>query len=144
MAHGEQLARIAHKYPDRVSLVCGEQTRTMAELDQRVNRLAGALAQRGLGPGDRLAVLMGNSIEMVEAIFAGWRLGAIVVPVNFRLVADEVGFILADSGPGSSSWTSIWPGWSVPAGTSFPDSREWWCWVGRCPKPDRTPKPSPT
>jgi acyl-CoA synthetase (AMP-forming)/AMP-acid ligase II len=98
MAHGEQLARIAHKYPDRVALVCGEQTRTMAELDQRVNRLAGALAQRGLGPGDRLAVLMGNSIEMVEAVFAGWRLGAIVVPVNFRLVADEVGFILADSG----------------------------------------------
>ena len=98
MAHGEQLARIAHKYPDRVALMCGEQARTMAELDRHASRLASALAQRGLGPGDRLAVLMGNSIEMVEAIFAGWRLGAIVVPVNFRLVADEVGFILADSG----------------------------------------------
>ena len=41
---------------------------------------------------------MGNSIEMVEAVFAGWRLGAIVVPVNFRLVAPEVEFVLADSG----------------------------------------------
>jgi acyl-CoA synthetase (AMP-forming)/AMP-acid ligase II len=98
MAHGQQLARIASKYPDRVALVCLEEHRTMAELDQRVSRLAASLAQRGVGRGDRLALLMGNSIEMVEAIFAGWRLGAIVVPVNFRLVADEVGFILADSG----------------------------------------------
>ncbi len=98
MAHGQQLARIAHKYPDRVALVCREERRTMAELDQRVSRLAASLARRGLKRGDRLAVLMGNSIEMVEAVFAGWRLGAIVVPVNFRLVADEVGFILSDSG----------------------------------------------
>jgi AMP-binding enzyme len=41
---------------------------------------------------------MGNSIEMLEAVFAGWRLGAIVVPVNFRLVAPEVEYVLADSG----------------------------------------------
>jgi acyl-CoA synthetase (AMP-forming)/AMP-acid ligase II len=98
MAHGEQLARIAHKYPDRIALVCLDASRTMAELDQRVSRLAASLAERGVGRGDRLAVLMGNSIEMVEAIFAGWRLGAIVVPVNFRLVADEVSFILGDAG----------------------------------------------
>jgi acyl-CoA synthetase (AMP-forming)/AMP-acid ligase II len=98
MSHGEQLARIARKYPERTALVCVDETRTFSQLDQRVTRLARALRQRGLGRGDRLAVLMGNSLEMVEAIFAGWRLGALVVPVNFRLVAEEVQFILGDCG----------------------------------------------
>jgi fatty-acyl-CoA synthase len=98
MSHGEQLARIARKYPERVAFVCGEQARTFREVDARVNRLARGLADAGVTQGDRVAVLMGNSIEMVEAVFAGWRLGAIVVPVNFRLRAPEVEFVLADSG----------------------------------------------
>jgi fatty-acyl-CoA synthase len=98
MSHGEQLARIARKYRDRVAFVCGEDSRTFREVDSRVTRLARGLGARGVGQGDRVAVLMGNSIEMVEAIFAGWRLGAIVVPVNFRLVAHEVGHVLGDSG----------------------------------------------
>ena len=98
MAHGEQLARTARKFPDRVALRWQDERRTFAQLDQRVSRLAQALGRRGLGPGHRLAVLMGNSFEMVEAIFAGWRLGAIVVPINFRLVADEVRYQLHDSG----------------------------------------------
>jgi fatty-acyl-CoA synthase len=98
MSHGEQLARIARKYPERMAFVCGEDARTFREIDSRVNRLARGLGTRGVGQGDRVAVLMGNSIEMVEAIFAGWRLGAIVVPVNFRLVAPEVGYVLGDSG----------------------------------------------
>jgi len=98
MSHGEQLARIARKHPERVAFVCGEQARTFREADVRVNRLARGLAARGVAQGDRVAVLMGNSIEMVEAVFAGWRLGAIVVPVNFRLGASEVEYVLADSG----------------------------------------------
>jgi fatty-acyl-CoA synthase len=98
MSHGEQLARMARKHPERVAFVCGEDARTFREVDARVNRLARGLSARGVAEGDRLAVLMGNSIEMVEAIFAGWRLGAIVVPVNFRLVAPEVEHVLADSG----------------------------------------------
>jgi len=98
MSHGEQLSRIARKYPDRTAYICRDEVHTFGEVDRRVTRLANALGGRGLRHGDRLAVLMMNSVEMVEAIFAGWRLGAIVVPVNFRLVADEVGFILADCG----------------------------------------------
>ncbi len=97
MAHGEQLARIARTHPERLALVWEEDRRSFAEFDERVDRLAGALARRGLGPGDRLGVLMGNSLEMVETLFAGWRLGALVVPINFRLVAQEVRFILDDS-----------------------------------------------
>jgi acyl-CoA synthetase (AMP-forming)/AMP-acid ligase II len=98
MSHGEQLARIARKYPDRVAFVWGDDARTFREVDARVNRLARGLAARGVTQGDRVAVFMGNSIEMVEAVFAGWRLGAVVVPVNFRLVAPEVEYVLADSG----------------------------------------------
>jgi fatty-acyl-CoA synthase len=98
MAHGEQLSRIARKYPDRPAFISNDETRTFGEVDRRVTRLANALEARGLHHGDRLAVLTMNSVEMIETIFAGWRLGAIVVPVNFRLVADEVGFILGDCG----------------------------------------------
>jgi fatty-acyl-CoA synthase len=98
MSHGEQLARIARKHPDRLAFVCDDDSRTFGEVDARVTRLARSLADRGVGRGDRVAVLMGNSIEMVEAIFAGWRLGAIVVPVNFRLVAPEVAYVLGDAG----------------------------------------------
>ena len=98
MAHGEQLSRIARKYPDRTAYICQGESRTFTDVDRRVTALANALTVRGLRHGDRLAVLMTNSIEMLEAIFAGWRLGAIVVPVNFRLVADEVKFILGDCG----------------------------------------------
>jgi acyl-CoA synthetase (AMP-forming)/AMP-acid ligase II len=89
---------MARKHPERVAFVCGEDARSFGDVDARVTRLARGLAARGVAQGDRLAVLMGNSIEMVEAIFAGWRLGAVVVPVNFRLVAPEVEYVLGDCG----------------------------------------------
>jgi acyl-CoA synthetase (AMP-forming)/AMP-acid ligase II len=98
MSHGAQLARVARKHPDRVALICREERWTYRQFDTRVTSLARALQARGVGPGDRLAVLMGNSLEMVETIFAGWRIGAILVPVNFRLVAPEVQYVLSDSG----------------------------------------------
>jgi acyl-CoA synthetase (AMP-forming)/AMP-acid ligase II len=98
MDHGEQLSRIARKYPERTAYICNGESRTFGEVDRRVTSLARAFTARGLHHGDRLALLMMNSIEMIEAMFAGWRVGAIVVPVNFRLVANEVGFILRDCG----------------------------------------------
>ncbi|HET6835759.1 MAG TPA: AMP-binding protein [Acidimicrobiales bacterium] len=58
-----------------MAFVCGEQARNFREVDARVNRLARGLAARGVTQGDRVAVLMGNSIEMLEAVFVGWRLG---------------------------------------------------------------------
>ncbi|GAA3049060.1 fatty-acid--CoA ligase FadD5 [Pseudonocardia yunnanensis] len=97
MSHGEQLARTARLYPGRVAFQFEEQHRTYAELDERVTRLARALATRGVGRGDRVAVFMQNRLELVEAYFAACRLGAIAVPVNFRLVADEVAYILGDA-----------------------------------------------
>ena len=97
MSHGEQLARWARLSPDAVAFQFEGERRDYAALDERVTRLARALADRGVGRGDRVAVLMQNGLEPVEAYFAACRLGAIAVPVNFRLVADEVAVILADA-----------------------------------------------
>ena len=92
------LSRSAAARPGGLALVFGEEERTYAELEERGNRLAAALAERGVAPGDRVALLMHNSIELVEAFFGCQMAGACPVPVNFRLVAEEIAFILEDSG----------------------------------------------
>ena len=98
MDHGEQLARIARKAPEKLAFRFQEQDLTFGQLDQRVNRLANALAGTGVTKGDRLATLMTNRLEVVEAYFAAAKLGAICVPINFRLVAEEIAYIMSDSG----------------------------------------------
>ena len=98
MTAADQLARWARRTPDTWALRFDGGGRTYAELDERVTRLARVLADRGVGTGDRVAVLGLNSMEVWEAYLAGVRLGAVVVPVNFRLVADEVAYVLTDSG----------------------------------------------
>ena len=94
----DQIERHAHQIPDRPALVFRGATTTWAGLRQRIRALAGALARGGVGQGDRVAVLMSNRPEFIEAVLAANLLGAIAVPVNFRLSADEVAFILGDSG----------------------------------------------
>ncbi|MET8795968.1 long-chain-fatty-acid--CoA ligase [Nocardia sp. NPDC004568] len=98
MTAGEQLARHARKISDTSALRFAGGSRSYRELDERVSRLADALRARGVGPGDRVAVLGLNSMEIVEAFLAPNRLGAIGVPINFRLVAGEIAYLLADSG----------------------------------------------
>src|SRR4051812_15838272 len=98
MTMSDQLARWARRTPDVAALRFEGAGLSYAELDARVSRLARALSERGIGVGDRIAVLALNGMEVWEAYLAGVRLGAIVVPVNFRLVADEIAYVLADSG----------------------------------------------
>ena len=83
--------------PAVVQAGTGEVT-TYAELDQRSRRLAGALAARGLGPGGTIAVLLPNTSRYFDVVWAAQRAGLYYVPVNRHLVADEVAFIVADSG----------------------------------------------
>ena len=71
---------------------------TFAELNERVNRTAHLLRDVGVEQGDRVGLLMMNSVEFEETFFAVAKLGAVVVPLNWRLVTDELAFILADSG----------------------------------------------
>src|SRR3954453_15377875 len=98
MTMSAKLARWARITPDENAARFEGTGRPSAQLDERVTRLARALAERGVGIGDQVAVLGLNGIEVWESYLAGVRLGAIVVPVNFRLVADEVAYVLADSG----------------------------------------------
>ena len=85
---GEMLARVARKYPEKLALVFEETRLSFADLDDRVNRLANALSDSGVGKGEKVAVLSYNSHRVVEAYFACHKLGAVVVPVNFRMVEE--------------------------------------------------------
>ena len=68
------------------------------QLNERCNRLANALRTAGVEKGERIGFLLMNSAEFMEAYFAAAKIGAVVVPLNWRLVADELEFILKDSG----------------------------------------------
>jgi fatty-acyl-CoA synthase len=96
---GEQLAAQARRRPDRFAIHCGDQSLTYGELDERATRLGRWLRKQGVGAGDRVAILMTNRVELVEALFACCRIGAIGVPVNFRLVTAEIAHILGDCAP---------------------------------------------
>jgi O-succinylbenzoate-CoA ligase len=68
------------------------------ELNMRCNRVAHALRAAGVQKGDRVALLLMNGAEFIESFFAVAKIGAVNVPLNWRLVADELEFILKDSG----------------------------------------------
>ena len=68
------------------------------ELDRRVNKTANMLSGLGVSKGDRIAILMANSAEFMELYYALAKLGAVCVPLNWRLAVPELAFILADSG----------------------------------------------
>ena len=97
---GLLLARRAFLQPDAEALVdTGTDRRfTFRELNARANRNAHAFAALGVRKGDRVALLMMNSTEFLESFFGLAKLGAIVVPLNWRLVPDELEFILKDAG----------------------------------------------
>ncbi len=71
---------------------------TFPGVNARSNRTANALRALGVGPGDRVALLLMNGVEFTESFFAIAKIGAVVVPLNWRLVPDELAFILGDSG----------------------------------------------
>jgi acyl-CoA synthetase (AMP-forming)/AMP-acid ligase II len=90
----EFLSNNARLYPDRTALAFEDKTLTFAQLEERANRLANALAERGVRRGDNVAVLMYNCLEVVESWFGCQKLGACPVPINFRLAQAEVDYIL--------------------------------------------------
>jgi fatty-acyl-CoA synthase len=90
----------ALRNPERTAFVDGSTgaVTTWRELEARTNALADGLRQRGVRRGDRVALLTLNSVAMMEVYFAVAKLGAISVPINFRLTPAEVRYILSDSG----------------------------------------------
>jgi len=92
------LAHHAARTPDKVMTVFEGKTTTYREMADRAAALAGGLAARGTGPGDVVAILSYNCPEFFEALFAANYLGAIAMPINWRLAAPEVRYILDHSG----------------------------------------------
>lgn len=92
------LAHHADRVPDRPCLVWGAETITYAELDRRAALTAGGLARLGVGRGDVAAVLLYNCPEFLEAMFAVARLGAIFMPLNWRLAGEEIAYIVGHAG----------------------------------------------
>lgn len=95
---GDLLRRSAARLPGKTAIIYQGLRQSYAELDETVNRMANALTERGVARGDRVALLSHNHHAFVVAYFALARLGAVSVPVNFMLTADEVSYILEHSG----------------------------------------------
>jgi len=97
---GQTLSFRTKRMPHREALVEAASGRrfTYFELNQRTNRLAHGLQSAGVAQGDRIGILLMNGVEFIETFFATAKLGATLVPLNWRLTPDELEFILKDSG----------------------------------------------
>jgi fatty-acyl-CoA synthase len=95
---GDLLRRTRQRFPNKLAIRCGKTDWTYAEFDDICNRFAAGLAGQGIAIGDRVAVIARNSHAFAALRFALARLGAVLVPINFMLNADEARFILQHSG----------------------------------------------
>lgn len=94
----DALHRTALRLPDKTAIVCGEVCWSYADFNALVTRLAAGLAHIGVAEGDKVAVLARNSHAFAALRFAIARRGAVLVPINFMLKADEVAYILRHAG----------------------------------------------
>jgi acyl-CoA synthetase (AMP-forming)/AMP-acid ligase II len=88
---------VADAIPDREALVCGSQRRTYGELEGNANRLAHHLTERGVGPGDHVALYLENCPEYLEAMIALFKIRAVPINVNHRYVSTELRYLLDNS-----------------------------------------------
>ncbi len=91
---GEYLERTIHRFPDRKAFVFRDRTVTWKELDRIVDQLVLALIDRGIGHGDKVAVLFPNRLEFIYSALALARLGAVNIPISERLRQREIRYIL--------------------------------------------------
>ena len=98
MTLGELLGCAALRRPDAEAVVDGRRRLTYAELDRRALAAALGFARLGVAPGDRVLLALKSRLEHVVAFWALQKLGAVAVPVNFRLAANELRYLLDDSG----------------------------------------------
>src|SRR5690606_13523832 len=112
---GDVLREHRRSRPTGTAAVDGPLRLSYTELDDRVNRLANALAAAGVGRGDRVCYIGRNSVRLQEGLLAAGRLGAVFVPANWRQSADELAFVLSDLAPAAVLWQSEGIGEAVRA-----------------------------
>jgi len=94
---GQMLSVHTRLHPDRIGVRDLERSMTFSEWNRRACRLANALLGLGLRKGDRVAVLAYNCVEWAEIYAAAAKAGIVAVPINFRLIANEVAFVVEDA-----------------------------------------------
>jgi len=93
----ETLTKALKLFPEKHAIVCGEKKWTYQEFGDRINRLSHSLKVFGIGKDDKVAILHPNCHTFLEAYYAIPQIGAISVPINYRLSPREIAFILQDS-----------------------------------------------
>ncbi|GGE60658.1 acyl-CoA synthetase [Priestia taiwanensis] len=94
---GRSLTVHAKRIPHKIAVIFEEETYTYGEINKEVNKLANAFLREGIRKGDKVAMMMKNSSYFFITYFAIMKVGAIAVPVNFRLTVSESSYILQDS-----------------------------------------------
>jgi fatty-acyl-CoA synthase len=90
----------ARNTPDASALIWNDEVISYAQFDARITNLAAWLVSKGTAPGDRVALIMKNAPAFLEIAYAASHVGAVWVPVNYRLAADEIAYILDHAGAG--------------------------------------------
>ena len=93
----EHLAGVAAAFPDRPMVITDDAAWTYREVREQTERLAKGLRACGVGPGDRVALVIANHAEFVPLLCAVWRLGAAAIPVNFLFKAQELAYVVGQS-----------------------------------------------
>jgi acyl-CoA synthetase (AMP-forming)/AMP-acid ligase II len=83
--------------PDRIALIDRDVRLTFAELDERTNRIANALIERGVKPGDHVGIYAQNSHEWIETMYGAFKARAIPININFRYVEDELAYLVENA-----------------------------------------------
>lgn len=107
MRLGTFLAQTARRFPGREACICGDHRLTFRELDERSDRIAGALRAQGLAPGERLALFAPNTVAVAELFAAALKAGLVTVPLSTRLGPEEIGHIFRDARPAAVACAGV-------------------------------------
>ncbi len=126
------LSHTARLWPDKVGLIQGEQQWTWAQIDARVDALVAALRGLGLQKGDRILMQSRNNLALFESGWAAFRMGCVWVPINFRLIPDEVAYLGASSGAVVMLAEPMFAAHAMAARAASPVLRQV-LWIGEAP-----------
>lgn len=127
MVTGEHIRRAASLYGNNIAAICEDERRTHREIDERSSRLANALLARGLARGERVVVLLENSIRCIEVDFALSKAGLVRVSLNPRITAGELEYVIQDAEPAAIILGSNFMPLAAPVTARTGDIREVVC-----------------